>query len=91
MSAVLPGAGHAYAGYYQTGFASLLLNAALIGASVELVNHDLRITGGTMSVLAFGWYMGNIYGSYTAALKTNRARRSEVMEAYERGNEYLFK
>jgi len=91
MSAMIPGAGHAYAGYYQTGFASLLLNAALIGSSVELVRHDLRIAGGTVSLLAFGWYMGNVYGSYTAALKTNRTRRAMVMEEFERKNGYLFK
>ena len=91
MSAVLPGSGYLYTGYYQTAFSSLILNALLLGTANELLNENFKFTGGTMALISFGWYIGNIYGSYNAAIKTNERRRRAILDKYKSELEFLFR
>ena len=68
ISGILPGSGYAYSKHYQTAFSSLLLNFILIGTSYEFQRKGFRFAGGTTLLISFGWYMGNILGSYKSAI-----------------------
>ena len=90
LSALLPGSGYLYCGYYQTAFSSLIFNALLLGTANELLSKNFKFTGGTMTLISFGWYVGNIYGSYTSAIKANDRRRKVILDKYRGELEFLF-
>lgn len=90
MSAGLPGAGYAYCGRYQTGLSSLLLNAMFFLTGAELQRNGLRISAGSLYVIAMGWYLGNIYGSSNAALRYNEeVNRRHTESVYSELQQWL--
>lgn len=91
FSAIIPGAGYAYAGSYQTALSSLLINTLLLGSSYELHKNGLRFTGATAFVIAFGWYVGNIYGSATTASRYNDSKRKKFVDESLREYQSLMK
>ena len=76
MSVVLPGAGQAYAGSWQGAAVAFLMNAFLIGASVELVSHKLYLSAGAAGLAASFFYVGNVLNAADLA-----ARRNEMAAA----------
>ena len=91
LSGFLPGSGYAYTKHYQTAFSSLLLNTILIGTSYELQRKGFKFAGGTTFLLAFGWYMGNILGSYKSAIRYNDTIRQNYLNQELSKYEYYFK
>ncbi len=71
LSALLPGAGQAYGGAWQGAAVSLLLNAVLIGATVELVRHELYFSAGATGLAASVFYVGNIMNAVDGAARKN--------------------
>lgn len=72
MSALIPGAGKWYAGYFGTPFAALFLNAILGGVAIELaIKQGWNSWPALLSYAAFGtFYAGNIIGSiYSTKIK----------------------
>lgn len=80
--AVIPGAGYAYTGRWETALSSLLINGMLIMASAELYRNDLLWTAGILSSVTLGFYIGNIYGSAAAAAKDNFETRRRYLEGF---------
>jgi putative component of membrane protein insertase Oxa1/YidC/SpoIIIJ protein YidD len=73
LSAVLPGAGQLYAGRPEDAAVAFFTNAVLIGATAYAWHQHERATAGALGFVAFGFYVGNIYGGVNAAEKHDRA------------------
>jgi hypothetical protein len=92
LSGILPGAGYVYAGKYQTAFSSLLINSLLIGSTIELNKKGYKFVSGATLLLSFGWYFGNIMGSYDAVETSNNHMSEGVVNpVLERLGEFLFR
>jgi hypothetical protein len=78
-SALIPGSGYIYLGKYQTGLSSLLVNSLLIGTTYELQKKGYRFTSGLSFLLAFGWYVGNIYGSINSSIEQNQETKAALV------------
>ena len=79
LSAIIPGSGYIYTEKYQTGISSFLVNVLLLGSSYELHKNGFKFTGSTASLISFGWHVGNIYGSFTSAIKYNEMKRENFL------------
>jgi len=79
-SALIPGSGYVYTENYQTGVSSFLINLLLLGSSFELHNNGFQFAGSTAMLVSFGWYAGNIYGSFTSAIKYNNLKRKQFLD-----------
>ncbi|MFB0516249.1 MAG: hypothetical protein ACETWG_06560 [Candidatus Neomarinimicrobiota bacterium] len=77
LSGIIPGSGYLYTGNYQTAFVALVINSLLLGSSYEIARNGLKVTGTTATVLSMGWYLGNIFGSFNAAVKYNDRLKKE--------------
>ncbi len=75
---IIPGAGYAYTGKYETAIAALVINAALFAASVELYQNEMKWSAGIAFSVFSGFYLGSIYGSASAAVRD----RSDAMRRY---------
>ena len=84
LSACLPGAGHFYCRRYRDGCVAFVLNAALVGASVESYDRRIYVAGGIASSVALIFYSGTIYGAVNAAHKFNRSEREEFLRDLRR-------
>ncbi|HXH31558.1 MAG TPA: hypothetical protein VNJ01_12140 [Bacteriovoracaceae bacterium] len=85
LSAVLPGAGQAYVGAYQSAVLAFAFNALLLGATIEFSRRDLDFAAAT-SGLAFSMtYLGNIASAVKGANSVNQSRSSGWEEALRRG------
>jgi len=80
-SAVLPGAGYAYAGRKGTALMALLINGLFIWTSVEAFNAGRYALFTTTGILGLGWYIGTIRGSAEAALNYNRKKKEEFIQS----------
>lgn len=74
LSAILPGAGQAYAGHYADGAISLISVAALASGALLCFHHRERALGATLAVAASLVYAGNVYGASSAAERFNSTR-----------------
>jgi len=83
--AIIPGLGYFYDGYGQTGLASMIVNGLFIWGTVEAYDRDNVGLGVTMSVLSFGWYAGNIYGSVTSAHRRNAKSENDLLMRFDVG------
>ncbi len=83
---VVPGAGFAYCERYRDALAALMINVGLILAANESFEHGNNILGGIISVVASGFYGGNIYGSISSAHKYNRSQTRKGLNAIEHLN-----
>ena len=80
MSAVLPGAGQLYCGRPAGAAGTFLLNAVLIGATVESYRTDRPVLGAVLGLAALAAYGGNVYGAVGDAHKANE----EVRERFQK-------
>ena len=80
LSAVIPGAGYAYAGDYGTAFMSFAVNGAFIAAAWTAFAQELYAVGALAGGVGAPFYIGNIYGSALAVKKANMAVRQEMRE-----------
>ncbi len=81
---ILPGAGQLYCGRYQDALTAFLINGGLIWAAGESFDNDMVALGSVISVVAFGFYAGNIYGAVNSAHKINRDRMAVFRERLDR-------
>jgi hypothetical protein len=75
-SAILPGAGQAYVGAYQSAVLSFLLNGILAGTTVAFAKKDLPVPAALAGVLCSFTYVGGIVGANEAAQIRNRAAQN---------------
>ena len=84
LSAVIPGAGHAYAGLWQDAALTFALNLIGIAATVEFARHDLPFAavaaGGVTSV----FYLGGIISAVQSTRKINLRLRTPYLNQAER-------
>lgn len=85
MSAVIPGTGQWYAGRPMGGAVYFLLNAALIGGTVEAFQGDQDALGGLLGVAALTVYAANIFGAAGDAHKANLEAEEGWLGGLERG------
>ncbi len=71
LSAILPGAGQAYAGRYADGAISFISITGLATGAFLCFHHRERALGATLSAAASLVYAGNVYGAYNAAAGYN--------------------
>ena len=80
LSAILPGAGYAYAGDWATGAMSLAVNGAFIAATWTALAQGLEAVGILAGGVGLPFYIGNIYGSALAARKWNQAVKKKARD-----------
>jgi hypothetical protein len=85
LSAVLPGAGQAYAGAWQAAGLSIVLNGVLLGSTVELAHRGLVLPAILSGTLFSFTYTGGIIGAYQAAKTHNAAAQAPFNEALFQG------
>ena len=83
LSAVLPGAGQAYAGSWQGAAVAFVLNATLIGATGELATRRLYLPAVAAGVAASFFYVGNIFNAADLAARRNERAASFPARALE--------
>ena len=84
LSAVIPGAGYLYAEHYETALTSFIINGLLIWAVHDAIREEQYGIAAAGAVFGLGWYIGNIEGSATAAIRQNEyERRQYVNEVFE--------
>jgi hypothetical protein len=83
LSAVLPGAGQAYAGSWQGAAVAFLMNALLIGATVELGRHELPVSAGAAGLAASFFYVGNVLNAADLATRRNEMAAAPARRALE--------
>lgn len=71
LSAIVPGAGHVYAGHYVDGLTSFCLNGLFIAGTIAAVKNENYAEAGVVGVIGLPFYIGNIYGAANAATKWN--------------------
>jgi outer membrane protein assembly factor BamD (BamD/ComL family) len=90
MSAILPGAGYAYAGDYGTAVISLLVNGAFIAGAWTAFAQELYAVGALAGGVGVPFYIGNIYGSALAVKKWNQAVKQEAHERVYAALDFVF-
>lgn len=71
LNALLPGAGYAYVGQYQSAFTSFLVNGLTLWATITLACHEEYAAAALLGSLEVGWYIGGIEGASLAAHRWN--------------------
>tara|TARA_B100000315_G_scaffold260903_1_gene327089 strand:+ start:581 stop:1438 length:858 start_codon:yes stop_codon:yes gene_type:complete len=90
LSLLIPGSGYANIGKYQTAITSFLINFSLIGSAYELQKNELYFTGGTVMLIASGWYIGSIWGSVSETYKYNKNRHNYLVDKFMEDQEIFF-
>lgn len=81
--ALLPGAGHWYAGRPADGLYGLLVCSTTSLAGYYYYDHDEAIKGGIALAVAVLFYAGNIYGAANAAMNFNDRRDEAYLRLIE--------
>ena len=81
LSAIFPGAGHFYAGMWQDGFFSFLLNASFGYAVYQSFHHDNDATGWILTFFELSWYTGNIYTGIGSVHKANKQTKEKFLDS----------
>jgi hypothetical protein len=81
LSAVLPGAGQAYTGSWQSGAMALVLNALFLATTVELADNDLHAASLASGVVFSITYLGNILNAAESARIYNQNYYKPQIEA----------
>ncbi len=86
LSAVLPGAGHLYAGRPGRAVTSFLLNALFIAGAVVAFDNNSPVLGGILVFFELGWYVGGIRSAAQTAREANEKQeiqyRRELKHRY---------
>jgi hypothetical protein len=91
LSALLPGSGHVYTSKWKDGLLALVLTGGLIFASVEAWDKEVYGVAGLVSVLAFTFYAGNVYGAVNSAYRTNQGKLEAHLRHYAKTYEWWHK
>ncbi|HHT29033.1 MAG: hypothetical protein ACOYIS_07460 [Candidatus Cloacimonadaceae bacterium] len=83
---IIPGAGYAATGRFETALASLVLNGALLISSAELKKHGLVWSSGIVFSVFSGFYLGNIFGSAAAAAQDRAIYKTQKLDDYIKEN-----
>jgi len=75
LSAVLPGAGQAYNGNYQSAAFSFVLNALFLATTIDLHNKHLDATAVASGMIFSVIYLGNITSSVQSSRRLNEQAR----------------
>jgi hypothetical protein len=75
-SLLLPGAGQAYVGTYQSAAIAFVLNALFLATTIELARHDLPIAATAAGTVFSVTYVGNILNAADAARRFNENARA---------------
>lgn len=84
FSAVLPGAGQAYTGAWQSAAMAFLLNALFLSATVELQDQGLYATSLASGVIFSITYLGNIFNAAQSAEVINEQAQKSLIESEKR-------
>lgn len=84
LSAVLPGAGQAYTGAWQSAAMAFLLNALFLSATVELQDQGLYATSLASGVIFSITYIGNIFNAAKSAEVINEQAQKSLIESEKR-------
>jgi putative component of membrane protein insertase Oxa1/YidC/SpoIIIJ protein YidD len=84
LSAVLPGAGQAYAGRPADGLVSLLLTGAFVWTSVEAFDENLEAAGAITGAVGLLFYASGILGATKAAHAFNDAAQRDWFDGFAR-------
>jgi hypothetical protein len=79
-SGVLPGAGQAYVGAWQSAGLSLFFNGILLASTIEFANRGLTFPAVLSGTLFSFTYTGGVIGAYQAAQVRNSAARAPFEE-----------
>jgi len=79
MSALLPGAGQVYSGYYSAGVLSFISVAAFLAGGIHYKKDGNDSRGGVLLFFSGLFYTGNIYGAYNAASLANEGMFREYI------------
>jgi len=82
---IMPGLGYLYDGYKQTALSSFIVNSLFFWSTYEAFHKDNESLGAMLSILSFGWYTGNIYGSVISANRKNIKNKSDLIAKFEIG------
>jgi hypothetical protein len=92
LSAILPGAGHLYAGNPLSAFGSFILNGSFIALTAYGIHQKNYILAGIAGFFEIGWYSGNIASAYQEArlvnLKAERQYKEPIMRSFPYGLGY---
>lgn len=80
LSAILPGAGQVYNGFYQSAAFSFIVNSLFLAAAMEAQNkglYSLSLAAGTVFSVV---YVGNILGSVQSARAINENSQADRIE-----------
>lgn len=80
LSALVPGAGQAYAGQPRDGFRHLVFNAALIATVVSFARNDMIPAAYVTAAFALPFYVGNIIGAGETSRRHNRRERLALLD-----------
>ena len=85
MSAVIPGSGKMYCGYWGDGLVSLLFSASSAFFSYRAFNKygTEKVYPWIAGGLAVSYYTGNVYGGYKAAKRYNNNLNNEFTKQTE--------
>lgn len=81
LSAILPGAGQAYIGAYQSAFLAFAFNALTLGSTLEFHRRNLDFPAVAAGTLFTMTYLGNIVNATQGAQKLNETRSAEFERA----------
>ncbi len=81
MSGIIPGTGQIYAGNHGDGWMSLLLNAAIIGFTVNRFDRDDDTAGVILALIGASFYTGNLYGAANAVRNKNQAKEAALVRS----------
>lgn len=85
MSAIVPGSGKIYCGYWKDGIFSLIFTGLTAWQSYRgfKMHGSSSVYSWLMGGLSFSFYIGNLYGSVKAANKRNHSYNHEIMDNFE--------
>lgn len=86
LDAILPGAGHLYAGEWKNGVVSFLLNGSFIAAAAIAFANGNPVLGAILGFVELGWYAGTIFSAVNSAHKLNKKAFDDFLKRLETEN-----
>jgi hypothetical protein len=83
LSAMVPGAGYAYANRPQTAAAALVVTGLFIAGTYGAAREGEPGLAALLGLFSFGWYFGGVSGSARAADRENHSRLSHFIAPFE--------
>jgi tetratricopeptide (TPR) repeat protein len=80
---IIPGLGYLYSGYSETAVSSIFVNSLFIGGATKAFENDNKSLGMILGTFGFGFYTGNIYGSFQTAQRKNQKIKQEHLLKFD--------